>query len=118
VSPSEILAQLPNGMHDASISQMRVEFGRGTVTLDMEFWVGDLDAEDEAQREAYRLGKLVLTGVVAMLLEPPVYRYSRTSATFCSARLSVGAAMPSSAVMRYVRHWESRPTSERSRIGA
>jgi len=71
VSPSEILAQLPNGMHDASISQMRVEFGRGTVTLDMEFWVGDLDAEDEAQREASRLGKLVLTGVVAMLLEPP-----------------------------------------------
>lgn len=68
---ADILAQLPNGMHDASISGMRVEFDRRTVTLDMEFWVGDLDADDVAKQEAYRVGRLVLTGVVAMVVEPP-----------------------------------------------
>ncbi len=71
MSAADILAKLPNGMHDASISNLRVEFGHKRVTLDMEFWVGDLDAEDEAKREAYRVGRLVLTGVVAMLLDPP-----------------------------------------------
>jgi hypothetical protein len=71
LSPADILAQLPNGMHDASISDMRVEFGRRTVTLDLHFWVGDLDAENETNREAYRVGRLVLSGVVAMLVEPP-----------------------------------------------
>lgn len=71
MSPADILAQLPNGMHDASITDMRVEFGRRTVILDMQFWVGDLDADEEAKREAYRVGRLVLTGVVATRIDPP-----------------------------------------------
>jgi hypothetical protein len=71
VTPDDILAQLPNGMHDASIREMRVQFGRQFVTLDMDFWVGDLDSEDEGKREAYRAGKLLLAGLTAMVVEPP-----------------------------------------------
>jgi len=71
VTPDDILAQLPNGMHDASIREMRVEFGRKLVALDMDFWVGDLDSEDEEKREEYRAGRLLLTGVAAIVVEPP-----------------------------------------------
>jgi hypothetical protein len=58
-------------MHDASITEMHVEFGQRRVTLGMEFWVGDLDSEDEETREAHRLGKLVLNGVEAMVVDAP-----------------------------------------------
>lgn len=71
MTPDDILAQLPNGMHDAGISAMHVEFGGRRVTLDMEFWVGDLDSEDEQTREAHRVGRLVLDGVEAMVVDPP-----------------------------------------------
>jgi hypothetical protein len=71
MTPDDILAQLPNGMHDASISAMHVEFGARRVTLDLEFWVGDLDSEDEQAREAHRFGRLVLDGVEAMVVDPP-----------------------------------------------
>ncbi len=71
MTPADIMAELPNGMHDASIREMRVEFGGQHITLNMDFWVGDLDSDDEEKREAYRAGKLVLTGVIAMVVEPP-----------------------------------------------
>jgi len=41
--------------HDATIRELRVEFGREQVALDIEFWVGDLDADSKCswlKREA------------------------------------------------------------------
>ncbi len=49
MTPDDVLAQLPNGMHDASIREMRVQFGRQLVTLDMDFRVGDMDAHGESR---------------------------------------------------------------------
>ena len=71
MSPADILARLPNGMHDASIREMRVQFGGRLVTLEMDFWVGNLDSVDEGEREAYRAGVLVLSGVESIVVEPP-----------------------------------------------
>ncbi len=75
MTPAAILADLPNGFHDATIRELHVEFAREQVTLEVEFWVGDLDAETEEVREATRVGQLLLTGVTSMFVEPPDPRY-------------------------------------------
>jgi hypothetical protein len=71
VTPSELLAALPNGFHDAFLRDLRIDFTRGEARLHLEFWVGDLDASDETLREARRSGVLLLTGLASMTTEPP-----------------------------------------------
>jgi hypothetical protein len=71
VSPSDLLAALPNGFHDAFLRDLRLDFTRAEARLQLEFWVGDLDASDEALREARRSGVLRLSGLASVTTEPP-----------------------------------------------
>ncbi len=70
-SLEEIGMQLPSGFHDSYIEAIALDLLANTATLDLELWVGDLDAPLGPEREAYRRGRLRLNGLVYFVIEPP-----------------------------------------------
>lgn len=67
----EILADLPNGLHDARLESLKVDYSRGRLEMDLDVWVGDLSAPPGEEREAMRRGRLTFTGLVGCIIEPP-----------------------------------------------
>ncbi|MBZ5547135.1 MAG: hypothetical protein LAO22_04095 [Acidobacteriia bacterium] len=70
----ELEDSLPNGLHDAEIQRICIDYQQRTVTIDMAVFVGDVDAPLE-KREAYRDGSLVISGLQFATIEPPDARY-------------------------------------------
>ena len=52
----ELDNELPNGFHDAQLHSVRIDYVRGTMTLHMSFWVGDLNGPNKENTglESYR----------------------------------------------------------------
>lgn len=66
----ELEDTLPNGLHDAEVRRIHVDYGRRTLILDVDVWVGTMDAPPE-QREAYKSGQLDISGAIFLVMEPP-----------------------------------------------
>src|SRR4029077_16091838 len=71
----QIEANLPNGFHDADVISIAINFSTRSLVLDMQLWVGDLDASDKSSREERRRAKLTVTGLLFCAMEPPDARY-------------------------------------------
>ena len=67
----ELEDSLPNGLHDAEIKDLLIDYPRGEVRMELRVWVGDIE-----RREAYRDGTLVLEGLQFVAIEPPDPRYA------------------------------------------
>ena len=78
----ELENSLPNGLHDAAISDIAIDYKAKQAKLKLEVWVGDLDSEEDEIREAYRKGELILSGLVYFVIEPPdpTYKYNAEDA--------------------------------------
>lgn len=63
---------LPNGFHDGVLRRLSVDYSRATLCLEVEFWMGNLDDED---REVYRPGRVTITGLELLVIDPPVGRH-------------------------------------------
>lgn len=76
----QIEANLPNGFHDADVISIAINFRTRGLVLDMQLWVGVLDASDKSSREERRRAILTVTDLVFCVIEPPDARYveSRT----------------------------------------
>jgi hypothetical protein len=70
----EVEQTLPNGLHDAEVQRINIDYQQRTLTLDMEVWTGDMDDPPD-RREAYRGCQIKLTGLVFFIVEPPDARY-------------------------------------------
>ena len=66
----EIEDSLPNGLHDAEIQRVSIDYQQRTITIDMAVFVGEVDAPLE-QREAYREAALLISGLQFASIEPP-----------------------------------------------
>jgi hypothetical protein len=66
----ELDALLPNGLHDAKLERVAIDFGDRTARLDLDIWVGD-----DEEREAHRRAQMTLSGLVFWVSEPPDPRY-------------------------------------------
>ena len=66
----ELENSLPNGLHDAEIQRITVDYQQRTMIIDMSVFVGDVDAPAE-KREAYREGSLLISGLQFATIEPP-----------------------------------------------
>jgi hypothetical protein len=66
---SELVQTLPNGLHDAELRTFAVDLSQGSLTMDLDVWVGDMD--DLARREAYRVARLTLGGLRYFVVDPP-----------------------------------------------
>ena len=62
----ELDGLLPNGLHDAYLQTVAINFTDRTVRLDLDIWVGD-----DEEREAYRRAQVTLSGVLFWVSEPP-----------------------------------------------
>ncbi|HEX7681177.1 MAG TPA: hypothetical protein VF713_23775 [Thermoanaerobaculia bacterium] len=67
----ELAESLPNGLHDAELRRVSIDYVERTAVLELEIWVDDTDTP----RELYRLARITLTGLVYFAIEPPYLSY-------------------------------------------
>lgn len=67
----ELYRTLPNGLHDAVVHTINVNYSKSEAKFDISVWVGDLESKDETKREAYRDGTLVLYDIGYFIVETP-----------------------------------------------
>jgi hypothetical protein len=70
----ELENTLPNGLHDAEVQRISVDYARHSLALELAIWVGSMDDPPE-RREAYKTGRLEISGLVFLVMEPPDARY-------------------------------------------
>jgi hypothetical protein len=70
----ELENALPNGLHDAEVQHSAVDYEQRKVTLQVAVWVGDMDDPPE-RREAYKKGRIEISGLLFLVMEPPDPRY-------------------------------------------
>ncbi len=70
----ELENSLPNGLHDAEIRRMTVDYEDRKVTLELEVWVGKMGDPPE-RREAYKSGRVEICGLLFLVMEPPDPKY-------------------------------------------
>jgi hypothetical protein len=88
---------LPNGLHDAELYRLQVDYPRGTLQAELAVWIGDMGDPSE-KRERYRRGRIEITGLVFLIMEPPDSRYPVQKSTKltidgCDQRQSLSAAL-------------------------
>jgi hypothetical protein len=76
----EIEQSLPNGLHDAEVRKIEIDYGHRKATFDLAVWVGDMDDPPE-RREAYKNGRLNVSGLLFMVMEAPDARYPYKNST-------------------------------------
>jgi hypothetical protein len=70
----ELENTLPNGLHDAEIKRIAIDYESRIATLEVAVWVGDMNDPPE-QREAYKNGRVNVSGLLFLVMEPPDSRY-------------------------------------------
>jgi hypothetical protein len=117
VTLEELEDTLPNGVHDAEIRKVSIDYSERKVTFDLCVWVGDMDDPPE-RREAYREAQLVLLGLLFLVIEPPDPKYPFADSTKlvidgCDMREHLPsellASLPSDAFVRsiWVNEWNA-----------
>jgi hypothetical protein len=66
----ELEESLPNGLHDAQICKIAVDYNRTELTLDVRVWIGLL-SQPRPDRDHYRSGAIVFRRVYFYSVEPP-----------------------------------------------
>jgi hypothetical protein len=70
----ELENTLPNGLHDAEVKRIAVDYELRKVTLEVAVWIGDMGDPPE-RREAYKDGRIDISGLLFLVMEPPDPRY-------------------------------------------
>jgi hypothetical protein len=116
MTPAEIDAALPNGLHDASLRELSVDLARGDVVLRFDFHVGLPEAPTEAEREAHREGRLRFSGVSSLAIEPPApgHGFARDGGAWVDGDFGAApdeASPPDDGLVRlwiFVQDWNAR----------
>lgn len=66
----ELAATLPNGLHDAEVSRLQIDYSTRTVVLELSIWLGD-----DEDLEKYRSAQITLRGLQFCVMEGPDPRY-------------------------------------------
>ncbi len=64
----ELAMTLPNGFHDAEVSDFTIDYLRRELRLMMRVWI---EMEGTPEDETYRTAMLTLSGLLACVIEPP-----------------------------------------------
>lgn len=66
----ELENTLPNGLHDAEVKRVTIDYTQRSLVLETDVWVGEM-ADPPARREAYRRGRIEFSGLLFLVMEPP-----------------------------------------------
>ncbi len=64
----------PNGLHDAEVTRISVDYQQRSLELDVDVWVGDMGDAPE-KREAYKRARIDISGLLFLVMEPPDPKY-------------------------------------------
>ena len=70
---AEIIETLPNGLHDAMLSSVNVDYANRTIFLNLNIWIGDLESNDTEMHEVYKPATLSIYHFTNCIIEPPGY---------------------------------------------
>lgn len=113
----EIENSLPNGLHDAEVHRLTVDYAKRTLTAELDVWVGD--ADDPPDRlETYRAARIDVEGLLFLIMEPPDPKYPfdksvNLTIDGCDKRESLNAellnSIPGNGFFRsfWVREWNA-----------
>lgn len=93
----DIEKSLPNGLHDSRLCRVSVDYQLCTLEAEVEIWTGKMDEAPE-QRETYRRGRIEISGLIFMVMEPPDPKYPFLNSAHltidgCDQRQNLGAAL-------------------------
>ncbi len=76
----DLAQDLPNGFHDAEVCKLTFDIAHRVATIELDVWIGSMEAPPEFGRETYRPAELNLHGVAYLVIEAPdpTYRYAKT----------------------------------------
>ena len=77
----EIENSLPNGLHDAQVRRVEIDYEKRIVKFSLHLWTGDLSSEEKSVRETYQEGELTIKDFIYCVIEPPdpSYQYAGAS---------------------------------------
>ncbi len=109
----EIENSLPNGLHDAEISNINIDYFNREVRFELKIWVGDISSEKTELREAYRKASLTLSHFIYVVIEPPdsKYPYQKTTSlridtgSIQSTKITTSTKLPESLPDDAFSHW-------------
>jgi hypothetical protein len=87
----QIVANLPNGFHDARLLRLAIDYVTGQVVMGL-----DVVVNDERKPE-YREGTLRVTGVRCLVVDPPGANASSSSSQ--PSRIDTGSGQPTTSVI-------------------
>ena len=67
----EVVDQTPNGLHDAYLLKVNVDYRERTLRLDLNWLIGTPPGETDEEREGYREGALFVHGLQYLVVESP-----------------------------------------------
>jgi hypothetical protein len=67
----EVAYRTPNGLHDAYLLGLSVDYKERILRFDLNWWTGDLSGDVEEVRESWRLGTMVIEGFLYLVVESP-----------------------------------------------
>lgn len=70
----ELEDSLPNGLHDAEVHSISVNYVQRVLTIDLAVWVGNMNQSPEV-RETYREASIRLSGLYFFVAEAPDPKY-------------------------------------------
>ncbi len=78
----ELSNSLPNGLHDAELERLEIDYAQRLLTISAEIWVGSMN-DPPTTREAYRKAKITLSGLCFCVIESPdpAYPYQQVAPT-------------------------------------
>jgi hypothetical protein len=68
----EIMYRTPNGLHDAYLLNLDVDYRARTLNLNLNWLIGVPEGKTEEEREGYLEGTLVVHGLQYLVIESPV----------------------------------------------
>jgi hypothetical protein len=71
----EVADRLPNGLHDAEVDTIRIDYLHRTMDFTLDIWIGTMD-DPPSTRETYRKGVLKITGLGYCAMDLPDEGYS------------------------------------------
>jgi len=67
----ELCRSLPNGLHDAELVGLHVDYSSRGATIDVNVDVGSSETPADQLEEAYRPARLVFSGLQFIVIDPP-----------------------------------------------
>jgi hypothetical protein len=85
----DLLQALPNGLHDAELVRLQLDYAKRTLSIIVDVDVSDVDAADTPR---FRRAEIAFNGLAMFAIDPPG---AKTSQPFGIPRIDAGPGQPS-----------------------